>query len=62
MTMMDIVQIVILLLLILLLLQPFYQRWLPRQWHGVLQRILPPRSLKYEGTWRRKNSGMDAKK
>ncbi len=62
MTLMDGVQITILLLLVLLLLKPLYTRWLPRQWRGVLHRVLPPRSLKYEGTWRRKSSGSDTKK
>ncbi|MFK8256186.1 cellulose biosynthesis protein BcsF [Erwinia sp. AnSW2-5] len=62
MVLMDVVQIVILILLILLLLKPFYSRWLPKQWHGILHRILPPRALKYEGTWRRKPSGSDSKK
>ncbi|MBD8163960.1 cellulose biosynthesis protein BcsF [Erwinia persicina] len=62
MTLMDGVQIVILLLLILLLLKPFYTRWLPKKWHGAMHRVLPPRALKYEGTWRRKPSGSDTKK
>lgn len=62
MTLMDGVQIVILLLLILLLIKPFYSRWLPRQWQGILHRILPPRALKYEGTWQRKPPGSDTKK
>ncbi|BCQ32769.1 hypothetical protein ERHA54_01310 [Erwinia rhapontici] len=42
MTLMDGVQIVILLLLILLLLKPFYSRWLPKKWRGILHRVLPP--------------------
>lgn len=62
MGMMDWVQIAILILLILLLLKPFYSHWLPRKWHGILHRILPPRALKYEGTWRRKPTDLDGKK
>ncbi|MEM6052036.1 cellulose biosynthesis protein BcsF [Erwinia sp. P7711] len=59
MTLMDGVQILILLVLLLLLLKPFYARWLPKKWHGLLLRLTPPRSLKYEGTWRRKSSTSD---
>ncbi|BCQ42604.1 MULTISPECIES: cellulose biosynthesis protein BcsF [Erwinia] len=62
MTLMDGVQIVILLLLILLLLKPFYSRWLPKKWRGILHRVLPPRALKYEGTWRRKSPDSETKK
>ncbi|MFS2221581.1 cellulose biosynthesis protein BcsF [Pantoea sp. B65] len=58
----DGVQILILLLLILLLLKPFYTRWLPATWHGILHRFMPPRSLKYEGTWRKKSANRDDKK
>ncbi len=62
MTLMDWVQIVTLLLLILLLLKPLYSRWLPKHWRRLRHRALPPRALKYEGTWRRKSSGKDSKK
>lgn len=62
MTLMDWVQIVTLLLLILLLLKPLYSRWLPKHWRRLRHRALPPRALKYEGTWRRKTSGTDSKK
>jgi len=56
MNIMDAVQILILLLLILLMLKPFYTRWLPAKWHRIIHRIMPPRHLKYEGTWHRKSS------
>lgn len=59
MTLMDIVQILILLVLLLLLLKPVYSRWLPDTWRRMVQRITPPRVLKYEGTWRRKSSKTD---
>lgn len=62
MRLMDFVEITILILLILLLLKPFYHRWIPRKWRGVMHRMLPPRALKYEGTWRRKSPGSDIKK
>lgn len=62
MNLMDLVQILILLVLLLLLLKPLYARYLPEQWRGILQRILPPRSLKYEGTWQRNSSDPDADK
>ncbi|MBP2168900.1 cellulose biosynthesis operon protein BcsF/YhjT [Erwinia toletana] len=61
MSMIDGVQILILLLLILLILKPFYCRWLPAAWHGVIHRMMPPRSLKYEGTWRRKAADREDK-
>lgn len=59
MTLMDGVQILILLVLLLLLLKPFYARWLPRQWRGLVLRFTPPRALKYEGLWRRNSSESD---
>lgn len=61
MTLMEGVQILILLLVILLILKPVWSRWLPRQWRGMLQRVLPARSLKYEGTWQR-NTDSDTDK
>lgn len=61
MILMDYVQIAILMLLILLFLKPVYTRWLPQRWNGLLNRLLPPRALKYEGTWQRKSSGGDEK-
>lgn len=54
MTFMDAVQIAILLLLMVLLLKPLWQRWVPQKWRGLLHRLLTPRALKYEGTWRRR--------
>jgi Cellulose biosynthesis protein BcsF len=61
MNLMDFVQIAILLLLILLLFKPVYTRWLPQRWSNMLNRLLPARALKYEGTWQRKPSKTDAK-
>ncbi len=57
----DSVQILILVVLLLLLLKPFYARWLPEKWRGLILRVTPPRALKYEGTWRRKSSTSDKK-
>ncbi|MCU5773834.1 cellulose biosynthesis protein BcsF [Erwiniaceae bacterium BAC15a-03b] len=62
MSFIDSVQILILLLLILLILKPFYSRWLPAAWHGMIHRLMPPRALKYEGTWRRKPADRDKDK
>ncbi|AUX91796.1 cellulose biosynthesis protein BcsF [Mixta gaviniae] len=67
MTLMDGVQILILLLLIALLTKPLYARWLPARWlparwRGMMHRLLPPRSLKYEGTWRRQSTKTDKEK
>ncbi|GLR07623.1 hypothetical protein COO59_09415 [Mixta theicola] len=62
MTLMDGVQILILLVLIALLTKPLYTRWLPARWRGVTQRLLPPRSLKYEGTWQRRSTKTDKDK
>lgn len=59
MNLMDWVQILILLVLVLLLLKPLFTRWLPKKWHGLLLRLTPPRSLKYQGTWRRNSSTSD---
>ncbi|MEQ4530005.1 MAG: cellulose biosynthesis protein BcsF [Mixta sp.] len=62
MTLMDGVQILILLVLIALLAKPLYTRWLPARWRGMTQRLLPPRSLKYEGTWQRQSTKTDKDK
>ncbi|MFD1800981.1 cellulose biosynthesis protein BcsF [Mixta tenebrionis] len=62
MTLMDGVQILILLLLIALLTKPLYTRWLPARWRGLTQRLLPPRSLKYEGAWQRRSTKTDKEK
>jgi cellulose biosynthesis operon protein BcsF/YhjT len=62
MTLMDGVQILILLVLIALLTKPLYTRWLPARWRGFTQRLLPPRSLKYEGTWQRQPTKTDKDK
>ncbi|ARJ41764.1 hypothetical protein B1H58_06830 [Pantoea alhagi] len=62
MTLIDGVQILILLVLIALLLRPLYTRWLPARWRSVTQRLLPPRSLKYEGTWQRQPNKTDKDK
>ncbi|KOC91526.1 cellulose biosynthesis protein BcsF [Winslowiella iniecta] len=59
MNIMDAVQILILLLLILLILKPFYTRWLPAKWHSIVHRVMPPRALKYETTWRKKSLNKD---
>lgn len=61
MNMMDFVQIAILLLLILLFFRPVFTRWLPQRWRDVLNRLLPARALKYEGTWQRHSSKTDKK-
>lgn len=58
-TLMDGVQIALLLLLLLLLCRPFWAGWLPRRWLGLTRRWLPPRALKYEGTWKRHASPTD---
>lgn len=62
MTLLDGVQILILLMLIALLTKPLYTRWLPARWRGITQRLLPPRSLKYEGTWQRRSTKTDKDK
>lgn len=62
MTLLDGVQILILLVLIALLTKPLYSRWLPARWRGLTQRLLPPRSLKYEGTWQRRSTKTDKDK
>ncbi|UQY44265.1 cellulose biosynthesis protein BcsF [Erwinia sp. PK3-005] len=62
MTLIDGVQILILLVLLALLTKPLYTRWLPARWRGVTQRLLPPRSLKYEGTWQRRSNKTDKDK
>lgn len=62
MTLTDVVQIIMVLLLIALLLRPLYGRWLPAQWRSLTRRLLPPRSLKYEGTWQRSSSKTDKEK
>ncbi|QHM77361.1 hypothetical protein C7M52_03357 [Mixta theicola] len=62
MTLMDGVQILILLLLIALLTKPLYTRWLPARWRGLTQRLLLPRSLKYEGAWQRRSTKTDKEK
>ena len=62
MTLIDGVQILILLVLIALLMKPLYTRWLPGRWRNMTQRLLPPRSLKYEGTWQRRSKKTDKDK
>lgn len=59
MNIMDAVQIAILLLVILMILKPFYTRWLPAQWHAMVHRLIPPRWLKYRGTWQRNTTNRD---
>ena len=46
MNLMDWVQIALLTLVILLFLKPLYQKWLPRRWNGIMNRLLPARALK----------------
>jgi len=59
MNIMDAVQILILLLLVLLILKPFLTCWLPAKWHSIFHRVMPPRALKYEGTWQKKSLKKD---
>lgn len=61
MNLMDWVQIALLILVILLFLKPLYQKWLPRRWNGIMNRLLPARALKSEGHWQRQSSEMDRK-
>jgi len=61
MNLMDWVQIALLAIFILLILKPLWQRWLPRRWNGLLNRLLPARALKSEGHWQRQSSKTDAK-
>lgn len=61
MNLMDWVQIALLILVILLFLKPLYQKWLPRRWNGIMNRLLPARALKSEGYWQRQSSEMDRK-
>ncbi|MDJ0476221.1 cellulose biosynthesis protein BcsF, partial [Pantoea eucalypti] len=55
MNLMDWVQIALLAIFILLILKPVWQRWLPRRWNGLLNRLLPARALKSEGDWQRQS-------
>ncbi|MCZ4059654.1 cellulose biosynthesis protein BcsF [Pantoea sp. LMR881] len=59
MNLMDWVQIALLILFLLLFLKPLYRHWLPRRWHGLLNRLLPARALKSEGYWQRKSANKD---
>jgi len=60
MNLMDWAQIALLAIAIVLILKPVWQRWLPRRWHGLLNRLLPARALKSEGHWQRQSSKTDA--
>ena len=61
MNLMDWVQIALLAIFILLILKHVWQRWLPRRWNGLLNRLLPARALKSEGDWQRQSPKTDAK-